>query len=81
MNDYIIGHIRTYVPILVGFALTWLARELGIVLDDTTEANVIGAAVGLGAAVYYALVRLLAERWPWAGNLLGVNKAPAYFEE
>jgi len=81
MNDYVIGHIRTYVPIAVGFVLTWLARELGIVIDENTEANLVLAVAGLVSAIYYGAVRALAEKWPWIGSLLGKNKAPTYFEE
>lgn len=78
MNDYLIGHIRTWVPILVGVAVTWLARELGIVIDEATETNLVIGIVGAVSAVYYALIRGLAEKWPWIGTLLGVNKAPVY---
>ena len=78
MNDYVIGHIRTYVPMIVGFLVMWLARELGIIIDENTEANLVAAFGGLAAALYYGLVRFLAEKWPWIGNFLGVNKAPVY---
>lgn len=80
MNDYIIGHIRTYIPMLIGYLAMVLAREFGIIIDENTQANLVAAFGGLVAAVYYGLVRLIAEKWPQVGNLLGVNKAPAYFE-
>lgn len=80
MNDYVIGHIRTYVPMIIGYLAMLLARELGIIIDEDTQANLVAAFGGLAAILYYAAVRFVAEKWPWAGNLLGVNKAPVYPE-
>lgn len=78
MNDYVIGHIRTYVPMIVGYLAMVLAREFGIIIDENTQANLVAAFGGLAAAVYYGIVRLLAEKWSWVGSLLGVNIAPTY---
>lgn len=78
MNDYVIGHIRTIVPMLVGAALTWLGNQLGIVDLAALAPELSTGLVGVVSAIYYALVRLLAERWGWIGILLGYNKAPAY---
>ena len=78
INDYVTGHIRTYVPLIVGTALTLAAAHFGIVVDDQSKGAAIAAATGIVSAVYYTLVRALAEKWPWFGNLLGVNQAPTY---
>ena len=75
MNDYLVGHIRTYTPVLVGLLLTLLGDALGVDIDSTEAAMTATAAV---AAVYYTVVRALAEKWPTFGILLGVNKAPEY---
>lgn len=80
MSDYVIGHIRTAVPLIVGAAVTWLATTLDIAgLDDATTA-VSGGLVVIVSAGYYAAVRRLAEKWPGVGVLLGVNQAPTYRE-
>lgn len=79
MNDFFIGLIRTYTPIAVGAALSWLIT-LGVELEPETQAAAVIALTGILQAAYYTLVRLAAERWPWAGSLLGVNIAPKYNE-
>ena len=77
-RNYVTSHIRTLVPVAVGFAITWIARTLDIVLDEETSAEVVSAYTSLAAAVYYLIVRAAAEKFPAAGKLLGVNKAPQY---
>lgn len=74
MNDYIIGHIRTLVPVLVGTIVTGLTAW-GIDVDST---GWVAALTGAFIALYYAIVRAAAERWPMVGILLGVNQAPKY---
>ncbi|MBX6382010.1 MAG: hypothetical protein IRZ07_03400 [Microbispora sp.] len=78
MNDYVISLIRTWVPVGVGLVITWLARELGVVLDDDTTATAATVAVAVVTAVYYAAARALESRWPALGVLLGAAKTPAY---
>ncbi len=78
MSDYLIGHIRTYVPLLVGMAITALTDNFGLEIDGVAAEQLAVGLTGVIAAVYYALVRLLAEKWPIVGNFLGVNKAPVY---
>ena len=81
MNDYITSLIRTYVPLGVGFALTWLAREAGIVLDDNTSAMATAVAVALVTGAYYAAARAVEQHWPAVGRLFvafGLAKAPTY---
>jgi len=77
MNDFVIGLIRTYVPIAVGAGVAWLVT-LGVDLDAGTQTSAVIALTGALQAVYYTAVRYAAEKWPKAGILLGVNKAPAY---
>jgi hypothetical protein len=74
MNDYAVSHIRTYIPIGIGVVATWLL-SYGIDIDGPELATAVTAAA---SAVYYGVVRLLAERWPLVGVLLGVNQAPTY---
>lgn len=79
-GNFIIGHIRTWTPIVVGAAISWLVAQG--VLDPETAAQAESAfVIGLTAltqGVYYFVVRLAAERWSWVGYLLGYNKAPDY---
>ena len=80
MSDFVIAQIRTYVPMLVGFLVTWLVAA-NILDPDTSvtfQAGRVSALTALLSGLYYFLVRLLAEKWPGVGILLGVNKAPEY---
>nr|PZN20457.1 MAG: hypothetical protein DIU80_20245 [Chloroflexota bacterium] len=78
MSDAILSLIRTYMPLAVGVAVTYLARELGVVLDEDTSAMASSAAVAVVTAVYYAAARALESRWPALGVLLGAARAPSY---
>lgn len=78
MNDYVISLIRTWVPVGVGLVITWLARKLGVVLDEDTSAAASAVAAAVVTAVYYAAARALESRWPALGVLLGAPKTPSY---
>ncbi|MFD0854442.1 hypothetical protein ACFQ07_19560, partial [Actinomadura adrarensis] len=70
MNDYVVSLIRTWVPLAVGSALTWLATETGIVLDEQTGAMANTVAVALVTAAYYTGARAIEQRWPRTGRAL-----------
>lgn len=75
LTDAVISFIRTFVPMLVGAAVTWLLK-LGIEIDAAALDAVLYAAISGG---YYALVRWLEYRWPSLGWLIGYGKAtPKY---
>lgn len=82
MKELGISIIRTFVPLLVGQIMTWLAA-IGI-LDTTGEisAQLIAGLTLTFSTLYYALVRVLetklSEKWGW---LLGAAKAPEYKEK
>lgn len=78
MSDYLLSLIRTWVPIAVGVALTWIAVHWSIVLPEDLSTQASMAVTGLVVAVYYGLVRALELRWPWVGRLLGAARPPAY---
>jgi len=78
LNDGVVSLIRTYVPLAVGVAVTYLAQTLGVVLDEDTSATASSAAVAIVTAVYYAAARALESRWPALGVLLGAARAPSY---
>jgi hypothetical protein len=67
--------IRTYVPIIVGQVVAWLALA-NIQLDDAAQAGLSTFLGGLITAVYYTLVRLLEEKFPQFGWLIGLAKSP-----
>lgn len=75
MNVFIAGLIRTVVPALVGAVATWFV-SLG--LDVGPEAYVgLTAFLGLVfTSLYYAVVRLIEDRVPQVGWLLGLAKSP-----
>lgn len=77
-SDNIIGAIRTFVPLAIGWLLTTLAVNAEFVLDETTAEALKLASVGIVSAAYWTIVRLLASKWEWMGVFLGYNKKPAY---
>ncbi len=78
LSDTVISLIRTWVPVVIGAVLTFLATKLGIVVDEDSKTNAILAATAVVTSAYYAVVRLLEKKFPWAGLLLGSRRAPAY---
>lgn len=65
--------VRTAVPLLVTLLGPYAAQWLG--WDSVQLEQALGVVL---AAAYYLLVRLLERRWPAAGVLLGVPRAPVY---
>lgn len=83
-NDYFVSLIRTWVPVAIGSALTWLASTLGIVLSEDTSAPLTVAAVGIVTAVYYALARAAEKQWPTLGRILlalGLTSAKVAYQK
>lgn len=77
-GDQLISHIRTYVPIVVGTALTYVSRKTGFVVDEDAAASVTMLIAGIVTAAYYTLVRMIERVNPKLGWLLGVAKPPTY---
>lgn len=71
--------IRTVVPIAVGALLTWLV-SFGIEFDPETQTQIIAAALvlitALVQALYYVLCRLVEQKFPRFGILLGLPRTP-----
>ena len=78
MSNYVIAHIRTLVPVVVGYAATWVATNLGIVISTETSASATLAVAGVLTAGYYVLARFLGRRWPVLERLLGASATPTY---
>lgn len=78
VGNQIASFIRTAVPIGIGFLLSLLARETGVVLDADSSAGLASGFAALAAAVYYQLVRWLESKVSWLGWLLGLAVPPSY---
>lgn len=66
--------LRTVVPLIVGWAITALAK-LGFDLDESTAAL---ALQGVITTAYYALIRIIEQSKPVAGVLIGGRTQPTY---
>lgn len=78
ISDVAASVIRTLTPIIVGGGITLLATSTGVHVPAAYEHVVDeGATLALGGA-YYFLVRKIEAKYPKAGWLLGVPKAPVY---
>jgi uncharacterized membrane protein (DUF441 family) len=77
MSDFITSQIRTYVPIVVGALVAWLAT-LGLNLDASTQTGLVVALTGVTQALYYLIIRLIEKKYPKVGVLLGSAKSPEY---
>lgn len=78
LSDWLTSMIRTGVPIIIGILAAWLASDIGFVIDEDTQANLVAAATGFAVSAYYGIVRWAEQRWPSVGWLLGVPKQPTY---
>ena len=76
-SDFVTSLIRTYVPIIVGTVVGWLAAK-GITVDSNAVAGLTAFLSGFFSAVYYLVVRVLERRYPQLGWLLGAAKKPEY---
>lgn len=74
MSDFVTSLIRTYVPIVVGWAVATLLQQ-GIEIDSS-QAEVLFTGVVIG--LYYAIARKLESKWSVFGILLGKKSTPTY---
>lgn len=79
MNDKIIATIRTFVPTVVGTFVLFISAR-GFELDAAAIAGLEAFVSGVAVSIYYVLVRLVSERFPWVEVLLGSRKTPEYKE-
>lgn len=77
MQDFVTSLIRTYAPIVVGAVVSWALTQ-GITVSPDTQASLIVTFTAVLQGTYYLVVRLLEQRWPKLGALLGKAKAPEY---
>lgn len=79
MNDFITSLIRTYVPIAVGAVASYLLTA-GIEIDANAQLGLVTFLTAILQGVYYLLARLLEQKFPQLGFLLGSTKKPEYTE-
>jgi len=79
MNDFITSLIRTYVPIAVGAVASYFLT-LGIEVDANAQLGLVTFLTALSQGVYYLVARLLEQKFPQLGFLLGSTKKPEYTE-
>ena len=77
MSNLITSQIRTVTPIIIGAVVSYLAT-LGLEIDTDTQASMVIALTGLLQALYYLVARLLEQKFPKLGILLGSTKKPEY---
>lgn len=78
-NNFVTSLIRTYVPIGVGALASYLLT-LGIDLDANAQLGLVTFLTALLQGLYYLIARLLEQRYPQLGVLLGSSKTPDYKE-
>lgn len=78
LSNFVISLIRTYVPALVGAAISWLALR-GVEVTDDMRLLSVTMLTGLAMAAYYTIARTIETKWPILGRiLLGSKQAPTY---
>jgi hypothetical protein len=77
LSALVTSGIRTGVPMLVGFILSWLAAR-GFDIDETSVAGVVSFLTALFGWLYYLLARVIEMKFPKFGWLLGSSVQPKY---
>ena len=82
VKDWGLSWIRTGVPILWGYVLTFLATRIPDLYAVLNNPQVQAAVVGAVALLWYAIMRKVEHRLPaWLTRfVLGANTAPQYVE-
>ena len=80
MTNFVTSLVRTYVPILVGSVLSFLAVKYGFAVEPDVQNQLVAGLTGVVIAAYYLLVRLLERKFPQLGVLLGSTQKPVYVE-
>ena len=78
-NNFVTSLIRTYVPIAVGALASYLVTN-GIELNAEAQLGLVTFLTALLQGAYYLAARLLENKFPQLGFLLGSSKTPEYKE-
>ena len=82
MPNFLVSLIRTYVPIGVGFLVTYLAG-VGVVIPEDASNGLILFVGALATALYYLIARAIEKALPGLGRILvglGAGTEPKYTE-
>lgn len=78
MRAFFDSVVRTAVPYIVGFVMSWLAR-LNMPIDSEFETTLAALLTLIFGTLYYVAVRIFETRIsPKLGWLIGLPKQPAY---
>lgn len=77
MGNFVTSLIRTWVPIIVGAVIAWLASR-GIDIEPEQAEGLVAFLTALFSGVYYLVIRWLEQRFPQIGWLLGQAKQVKY---
>jgi len=80
MENVLPSLIRTFVPYVVGAVVAWLANK-GVHVPDAEVASATAFLTFVVGTGYYLVVRMLEEKYPKLGVLLGIPIKPVYKEE
>jgi hypothetical protein len=76
-SNTVLSLVRTWVPIVVGSLISWLAG-LGLNVNDDAQGAMTVLMTAILIGLYYTVVRLLEKQFPWIGVLLGAQAQPQY---
>ena len=79
MTNFVTSLIRTYVPIIAGALISWLATA-GLAIEADAQAGLIVFLTAVLQGGYYLAARLLERKFPQFGLLLGSAQKPVYTE-
>jgi len=89
LSDRVVAFLRTAVPVVWGYIITWALTQFPAVADflagfnvDLNAQVVVSYVTGLATIAWYAVWRWLEPRIPaWLTALvLGSNRTPVYIE-
>lgn len=80
MTNFVTSLIRTYVPIIVGALVAWLAT-IDLAIAAEAQAGLVVFLTALLQGAYYTVIRLLERKFPKLGLLLGSTSKPAYAKD
>jgi len=74
MSDTTTSIVRTLVPLVAGWIITYLV-SLGFNIDQAALERVL---YGVITGLYYIIERFIEQKWPAFGVLLGSTQQPSY---
>jgi len=75
VNPFVASLIRTIVPVAAGAVISWLAL-VNLEVDADGQAALVSLLTAGLTGAYYVVVRLVEQKVPQVGWLLGLAKSP-----